>query len=445
MRRNRTTYDNNVVSISALDVFANAVGSLAFILLLFAVNAIELAQPSGLKILTERVPVSQAGSEYISVLSVIGGVPPYSWTLQSGSLPEGLALDQKRGEILGTPNSSAAGGSFPFEVAVSDSRKKSARSRFEIRVQPAKSTAEAAKEQLVLLTHGELPDATAAQPYSIYLAARGGSGRYRWSAEALPQGLTIAESSGLIKGAPTAAGTHQFVLRVSDEREGGGDAGKAVATASLRVIGTEAASSVSAVAVAARILTASLPPATESQSYEITLSGTGAQPLRWSARNLPLGLRLGDDGVIRGEPVAPTKTQIVISMEDARNSKAPEKVLELVVNPPPLTAMDRLKGRGFLWWLGCVLGYAVLGLGEVGFLKLLDIRAGRELAAMLRAHGVDFIRKADGTGGLSGSPEATEVVQRWHKEMFDRQRKLKKISYALLSVAIIGYTIFLLS
>lgn len=444
MRRNRTTYENNVVSISALDVFANAVGSLAFILLLFAVNAIELAQPSGLKILTERVPVSQAGSEYISVLSVIGGVPPYSWTLQSGSLPEGLTLDQERGEIVGTPNSTAAGGSFPFEVAVGDSRKKSARSRFEIRVQPAKTTAEASKEPLVLLTHGELPDAFADKSYAIYLAARGGSGRYRWSAEALPQGLTIGEMSGLIKGSPAAPGTHQFVLRVSDEREGGGDAGKAVATASLRVIGTETASSAPAAAAAARILTASLPPATESQPYEIALSGTGAHPLRWSVKNLPLGLRLGDDGVIRGDPVAPAKTQIVVSMEDARNSKAPEKVLELVVNPPPLTAMDRLKGHGFSWWLGCLLGYAVLGLGEVGFLKLLDNRAGREFATMLRAHGVDFIRKADGTGGLSGTPEATEAVQRRHKEMFERQRKLKKISYTLLAVAAIGYTIFLL-
>src|ERR1044071_4898161 len=113
MRRNRTTYENNVVSISALDVFANAVGSLAFILLLFAVNAVELAQPSGVKILTERVPVCQAGSEYISVLSVIGGVPPYSWALRSGALPEGLTLDQERGEIIGTPSSNAGGAGFP--------------------------------------------------------------------------------------------------------------------------------------------------------------------------------------------------------------------------------------------------------------------------------------------------------------------------------------------
>lgn len=443
MRRNRTVYENNVVSISALDVFANAVGSLAFILLLFAVNAVELAQPSGMKILTERVPVCQAGSEYISVLSVIGGVPPYSWSLKSGSLPEGLALDQERGEITGTPASAA--GSFPFEVTVSDSRKKSARSRFEIRVQPAKTTAETSREPVVLLTHGELPDALADKPYAIYLAARGGSGRYRWSAEGLPQGLTIAETTGLIKGIPTAAGTHQFVLRVSDERVGSGDAATAVATASLRVTGTESAAAATAAPVAARILTAVLPPATEAQPYEITLSGAGAAPLRWSVKNLPLGLRLGDDGVIRGEPVAPTKVQVQVSMEDARNSKAAERVFELVVNPAALTAVDRLKGHGFIWWLGCVLGYAVLGLGEVGFLKLQEQRAAREFAVMLRSHGVDFIRKADGTGGLSGTPEATQAVQRRHKEMFDRQRKQKKFSYALLSVAIIAYTIFLLS
>jgi hypothetical protein len=50
------------------------------------------------------------------VLAASGGTSPYTWSVQSGSLPRGLAL-RGDGAIVGTP---AAVGTFHFTVRVTD-------------------------------------------------------------------------------------------------------------------------------------------------------------------------------------------------------------------------------------------------------------------------------------------------------------------------------------
>ncbi|MBC7324158.1 MAG: Ig-like domain-containing protein, partial [Moorella sp. (in: Bacteria)] len=68
------------------------------------------------------------------------------------------------------------------------------------------------------ITNMELPPAAEGQAYSAQLAAAGGSGRYSWSvvSGSLPQGLTLASLSGEIAGAPAAAGSYSFTVRVTD-------------------------------------------------------------------------------------------------------------------------------------------------------------------------------------------------------------------------------------
>src|SRR5260370_7510413 len=50
------------------------------------------------------------------------------------------------------------------------------------------------------------------------MAATGGTPAYTWSitAGALPSGLTIGASTGIISGAPTASGTDNFTATVAD-------------------------------------------------------------------------------------------------------------------------------------------------------------------------------------------------------------------------------------
>ena len=77
-----------------------------------------LAVTSNLTITTASpLPDATAGSPYARSLSATGGVPPYVWTVKTGSLPPGLALDPASNAIAGTP---IANGTFAFTLQVAD-------------------------------------------------------------------------------------------------------------------------------------------------------------------------------------------------------------------------------------------------------------------------------------------------------------------------------------
>ena len=63
------------------------------------------------------LPDATVGSPYTRSLSATGGVAPYVWTVKSGSLPPGLALDPASNAIAGTPT---ANGNFAFTLQVAD-------------------------------------------------------------------------------------------------------------------------------------------------------------------------------------------------------------------------------------------------------------------------------------------------------------------------------------
>jgi hypothetical protein len=71
--------------------------------------ALEVAAPS--------LPGAEVGAPYSAQLSATGGTDSYTWSLASGSLPDGLTLNQSTGAISGTPTSA---GSSSFAVQASD-------------------------------------------------------------------------------------------------------------------------------------------------------------------------------------------------------------------------------------------------------------------------------------------------------------------------------------
>ena len=70
-----------------------------------------------LAITTSSLPGGTISASYSTTLTAIGGTSPYTWSIASGSLPPGLALNTSSGAIAGTPTSS---GTFNFIAQVGD-------------------------------------------------------------------------------------------------------------------------------------------------------------------------------------------------------------------------------------------------------------------------------------------------------------------------------------
>ncbi len=75
-------------------------------------------EPS-LSITTQTLSSATVGSPYSASLSATGGVPPYSWGVSSGILPDGFQLNRNTGTLSGTTSQT---GVFPFQANVTDSQ-----------------------------------------------------------------------------------------------------------------------------------------------------------------------------------------------------------------------------------------------------------------------------------------------------------------------------------
>src|SRR6185369_9410296 len=71
----------------------------------------------------------------------------------------------------------------------------------------------------VTITTTSVPSGIVSTAYSTSLAASGGTTPYAWSivsgSGSLPAGLTLS-SAGVVSGTPTAAGTSNFTVKVTD-------------------------------------------------------------------------------------------------------------------------------------------------------------------------------------------------------------------------------------
>jgi hypothetical protein len=89
--------------------------------------------PSSLQITTSSLPAGQIGSVYQAALSASGGTPPYSWSIDSGSLPPELSFSAI-GSISGIPTTA---GNYGLGITVSDSGGQTATTTVSITVNPA--------------------------------------------------------------------------------------------------------------------------------------------------------------------------------------------------------------------------------------------------------------------------------------------------------------------
>ncbi len=160
------------------------------------------------KISTTSLPNGALNVSYNATLTADGGAAPYVWSIDKGTLPEGLNLDSATGIISGVPTAS---GDFAFTAKVSDNSTptRSDSQRYTITI--------AGSEGLVITTV-DVADGLEGTVYNVTVVALGGTPPYTWSIAKgnLPDGLAIDTASGVISGTPTKKGNYNFTIQVSD-------------------------------------------------------------------------------------------------------------------------------------------------------------------------------------------------------------------------------------
>ncbi len=171
--------------------------------------AIAKAAPTPLSISTTSLSSGTKGTTYSTSLQAGGGTTPYAWSITAGSLPAGLTLASASGVISGTPT---ATGTASFTAKATDTGSPAQTKSVQLSI-AVTTTAPPA-----LAINATLPSGAVGTAYSNPMTANGGTPGYTWSITAgtLPAGLTLAATTGIISGTPTATGTSNFTATVTD-------------------------------------------------------------------------------------------------------------------------------------------------------------------------------------------------------------------------------------
>jgi hypothetical protein len=177
---------------------------------------------------------------------------------------------------------------------------------------------------LSITTTGELARGTVGVIYSQALQRLGGAQPFTWALDsgALPAGLTIGASTGVISGTPTAAGTFIFTVKVTDDD------------------GTTATSSTLTINIDPALVITTTGDLTAGQvnvDYTFTLQGTGGHaPYTWTlfSGQLPPGLSLNPNtGVISGRPLLQGTYNFTVQLRDSTPTSVLSGSLRIVVAP----------------------------------------------------------------------------------------------------------------
>jgi|GEM_PF-1645286 len=173
-------------------------------------------------ILPQALPAAQYRKSYLYPIDIAGGTPPYTFTLEGGTLPAGIALspDGRLGSFP-TQANVAIGVPFAIDVKVTDANNLTDTAHFDLNVVVL---------PLIILT-SNLQEAAQNFPYDVelVLASTGGGQPITWSQVPPIAGETLLDDIGMeittdghIRNAvgfpgPTSLGTKLFTIQVTDE------------------------------------------------------------------------------------------------------------------------------------------------------------------------------------------------------------------------------------
>ena len=245
------------------------------------------------------LPTGEVGASYSQTFTAAGGSPPYTFSISSGSLPNGL--NPSGNTIVGIPTAS---GTFNFTVQVTDSASATANKQFSLNISAS----------LAITTSPALPNGSAGVSYSVTLTAAGGTSPYLWlvTSGSLPSGLTLGSATGLISGTPLSAGTFTFGVSVTD---------------STSVHATQEFN----LTIGSGLVITTLPQlpagATGSAYSQTLIAAGGTAPYSWvvTKGTLPNGLTLSTTGTITGKPTANGASSFTIQVTDKNGATASEQ------------------------------------------------------------------------------------------------------------------------
>lgn len=267
-------------------------------------STLSLTVIPALAVATGSLPDGYRGQAYSASIEASGGVPPYTYSVVTGSLPGGVQVDGS-GHFSGTPS---AAGTFGLTLTLQDASQQSLTRAFPLTVYEPPSFA-----------NTSLRDGAIGAAYSETLQPAGGKApfTYRLIVGTLPAGLRL--QGNVLTGTPTANGTASFTLEIRDANNQVG-----TRAFTLRVINTLA------------ITTTTLAEGDTGRSYSAQLAATGAQgTLSWSSTGtLPPGLSLSSSGLLSGTPTTAGSFTFTARVADAVSTDS--RALTVVVQGPPV-------------------------------------------------------------------------------------------------------------
>ncbi len=260
------------------------------------------------------LPPGAVASAYSQTLTASGGSGTgYTWTVQSGTAlsATGLTLSSA-GVISGTPTQAEA--AAPVTVQATDSAGNTGTQSYQLTIYPT------------LGIVGAPPAGPLGVPYSYTFTGTGGSGSgYTFSVTTGATALTALgmslSSSGTLSGTPTATGSTNFTLQVTDSAGDTAVRPYALTITSVLIIAP-----------------ASLPAGTAGTAYSASLTATGGSGTgyTWSvsagaASLTALGLSLSSTGILNGTPTAAGQAAFTAQVTDSFGEIATQ-AYTLVIN-----------------------------------------------------------------------------------------------------------------
>jgi hypothetical protein len=305
-------------STGAITGTPTAAGAYAFTITATDANSVGASQAysgtivSALAITTATLPTPLINQSYSQTVQASGGTGPVTFAITVGSLPSGLSLNASTGVISGTPGAS---GAYNFTVTATDANSVTA-------TQSYSGTIVAA----LAITTVTLPVPIINTAYSQTVQTSGGTSpvAFAISSGALPAGLNLNASTGVVSGAPTTPGAYAFTVKVTDANS---------VTATQSYSGT--------IVAAVAITTATLPTPLINTAYSQTVQTSGGTaPVSFTITSgaLPAGLALNAaTGAITGTPSTPGAYAFTVKVTDANSVTASQAYSGTIVSALAIT------------------------------------------------------------------------------------------------------------